>query len=164
MAQCPDNLQLNRLLDGELSEDRRIELEAHLQQCSMCAAEFGRLREVARLLEAEREGYFSAQRLSQIGLHRLHGRVERAMEDGVLRIVRVLNAIAACVLVAGSAWLFMRPRENRTVEIATPAAPPWVDVSVVSDSPTGAYSTPAAAWYLAEDSSRDTSRADAVNP
>ena len=94
-------------------------------------------------------------RLSQIGLHRLHRRVDQAMEEGLLRFVRVFNAIAACVLVAGSAWLLMKTRDDRAVENTTPAAPPWVDVADVSDSPSGAYSTPAAAWYLADDTSRD---------
>jgi hypothetical protein len=79
--------------------------------------------------------------------------MDQAMEEGLLRFVRVFNAVAACVLVAGSAWLLMQTREVRTVE-TTPAAPPWVDVA--SDSSTGAYSTPAAAWYLADDTSRTT--------
>jgi hypothetical protein len=95
-----------------------------------------------------------AAHLSQIGLHRLHRRMDQAMEEGLLRFMRVLNAVAACVLVAGSAWLLMKMRDERTVEISTPAAPPWVDVAEVSDSPSGAYSTPAAAWYLADDSGR----------
>ncbi len=91
-------------------------------------------------------------KLSQIGLYRLHNQVDQAMEEGVLRIVRVLSAIAACVLVAGSAWLVMT--RDRTVESVTPVAPPWADVVEASDSPSGAYSTPAAAWYLADDSAR----------
>jgi len=95
----------------------------------------------------------SSPRLSQIGLYRLHNRVDQAMEAGVLRIVRVLSAIAACVLVAGSAWL-IRAREDRAVENTMPVAPPWADVVEASDSPSGAYSTPAAAWYLADDSAR----------
>ena len=143
MASCPFNEQMSAFHDGEVDDGRRLEIQAHLRDCPFCAAELDRLEAVSRLLMSA-----PAARLSQIGLHRLHLRVDQAMEEGLLRFVRVFNAVAACVLVAGSAWLLMKTRDYRTVE-TTPAAPPWVDVA--SDSPTGAYSTPAAAWYLADD-------------
>jgi anti-sigma factor RsiW len=148
MVSCPFNEQMSAFLDGEVDDVRRAEIQAHLRDCPSCAAELDRLEAVSRLLmEAP------AARLSQIGLHRLHRRMDQAMEEGLLRFVRVFNAIAACVLVAGSAWLLMKTRDDRAVENTTPVAPPWVDVAEVSDTPSGAYSTPAAAWYLADDTS-----------
>ena len=153
MAECPNNLRLSAYYDGELDESGRAEVERHLRVCPACEGELSRLGEMSRLLTSQR-----APLLLPIGVHRLHKRVDDAMEEGVLRIMRVFNAIAACVLIAGSAWLMVKPRgQDQTVEraVATPAAPPWVDVAQVSDTPTGAYSTPAAAWYLADDSSRN---------
>ena len=149
MASCPFNEQMSAFHDGEVDDARRAEIQAHLHDCPSCAAELDRLEVVSRLLTAA-----PAARLSQIGLHRLHRRMDQAMEEGLLRFVRVFNAVAACVLVAGSAWLLMKTRDDRAVENTTPVAPPWVDVAEVSDSPSGAYSTPAAAWYLADDTSR----------
>jgi len=146
---CPTSEQLSAFHDGELDEVRRVEIEGHLRQCPLCAAELERLQAMSRLL-----GAAPTARLLPIGLHRLHRRVDQAMEEGFLRFVRVLNTIAACVLIAGSAWLMAKTREDQTVESPMPAVPPWVGVDVVSDSPSGATSTPAAAWYLAEDSSR----------
>ncbi|HEX4053977.1 MAG TPA: zf-HC2 domain-containing protein [Tepidisphaeraceae bacterium] len=145
---CPFNQHLEAFYDGELDEARRSEIERHLPNCPSCAAELGRLQAMSGMLASA-----SAVKLSQIGLYRLHNRVDQAMEEGLLRIVRVLSAVAACVLVAGSVWL-MKTREDRTVEMAMPVAPPWADVVEASDSPAGAYSTPAAAWYLAQDSAR----------
>ena len=156
MASCPYQDQLSAFSDGELPEARIAEIQEHLRQCASCAAELDQLQAMSRLMDSEKVNSFEKSRLSQIGLHRLRQRVDQAMEEvGVLRFVRVFNAIAACLLVAGSAWLMVKASGDRvTVESATPAAPPWVDVAVVSDTPTGAYSTPAAAWYLADDAGR----------
>ena len=151
MADCPTSEQLSAVHDGEIDEIRWLEIERHLRQCPSCAAELERLRTMSRLVAAA-----PAAKLSPIGLHRLHRRVDQAMEEGFLRFVRMLNTIAACLLIAGSAWLMVKTREGQTVQSSMPAAPPWVgvDVAETSDSPSGATSTPAAAWYLAGDSSR----------
>jgi anti-sigma factor RsiW len=149
MASCPLDNHLQAYFDGELDESRRSELELHLRDCPSCTAELARLQAISRMIASA-----PSPRLSQIGLYRLHNQLDQAMEEGVLRIVRVLSAIAACVLVAGSAWL-VKVRDDRAVESATPVAPPWADVVEASDSPSGAYSTPAAAWYLADDSGRN---------
>jgi anti-sigma factor RsiW len=148
MATCPFSESLSAYHDDRLDERQRSEIERHLPTCPSCAAELAQLRAISGLFASA-----SQPRLSQIAQHRLHFAVDEAMDEGVLKIVRVLSAIAACVLVAGSLWL-VRTRDVRTVENTTPVAPPWADVGVTSDSPSGAYSTPAAAWYLADDSLR----------
>ena len=151
MASCPTSQQLSAYHDGELDEALRLEIQRHLPACPACSAELARLGALSSLVAEA-----PAAKLSQIGLHRLHLRVEQAMEEGLMRFVRVLNTVAACVLIAGSAFLMMRLRQDRTVENTTPAAPPWVgvDVAEASDSSTGASTTPAAMWYLTDDSSR----------
>jgi len=148
MVTCPFNNHLEAFYDGEVDDSRRSEIEFHVRQCPSCSEELARLQAMSRMISSA-----PSPKLSQIGLYRLHNQVDQAMEEGVLRIVRVLSAIAACLLVAGSAWL-MRTRESRAVESSMPVAPPWADVVEASDSPSGAYSTPAAAWYLADDSAR----------
>jgi hypothetical protein len=152
MSECPNSSRLSAYYDGELDEAGRGEVERHIRDCSACEVELGRLREMSRLLNTGKTPV-----LLPIAMHRLHKKVDEAMEEGMLRIMRVLNAIAACVLIAGSAWLMMRPRvATTTVERFAPAAPPWVvPVGYTNDSPTGADSTPAAAFYLADDTSRN---------
>ena len=148
MSSCPFNDWLGAYRDGELKESLRAQTESHLKECPSCAAEMARLETLSGLLLAS-----APKPMLPIAIHRLHKKVEQAMEEKMLRIVRVLNAVAACVLIAGSAWLMNRPRQIPTVESGTgPAVPPWVDL--VSDSSTGANSTPATAWYLADDTSR----------
>jgi hypothetical protein len=103
-------------------------------------------------LEYSRPEYFRLA-LSQIGMYRLHRQIDRALEEGILRVIRVLSGIAACVLIAGSVWLVKS--RSATVENATPSAPPWADVARADiETPTAVYSTPAAVWYLSDDSSR----------
>jgi anti-sigma factor RsiW len=151
MATCPTSQQLSAFHDGELDQATAAEIQRHLPHCPACSAELARLSAISALFAEA-----PVAKLSQIGLHRLHRRVESAMEEGLMRIVRVLNAVAACVLIAGSAFLMVRARQDRTVENTTPVAPPWVgvDVAEASDSSTGVTATPAAMWYLADDSSR----------
>jgi len=156
MASCPTSQQLSAYHDGELDEALRLEIQRHLPACPACSAELARLGALSSLVTAAPAAKLSHEKLSQMGLHRLHRRVEQAMEEGLMRFVRVLNTVAACVLIAGSAFLVMRSRQDRTVENTTPAAPPrvGVDVAEASDSSTGASTTPAAMWYLTDDSSR----------
>jgi anti-sigma factor RsiW len=151
MATCPTSQLLSAYHDGELDQALRLEIERHLPECPACRAEIARLEAMSALFAQA-----PAAKLSQIGLHRLHRQVDEAMEEWLIRFVRVLNTVAACVLIAGSAFLMVRAREDRTVENTTPAAPPWVgvDVAEASDTSTGAATTPAAMWYLADDSSR----------
>jgi len=148
MSSCPFNDWLGAYRDGELKEALRAQTESHLKECSSCAAELQRLEALSGLLLAS-----APKPMLPIAIHRLHKKLEQAMEEKMLRIVRVLNAVAACVLIAGSAWLMNRPRPTVEIEPGTgPAVPPWVDL--VSDSSTGANSTPATAWYLADDTGR----------
>jgi anti-sigma factor RsiW len=149
MTECPNSSKLSAYYDGELDEAGRGEVERHLRDCSACEAELGRLRKMSRLLNTG-----NAPVLLPIAMHRLHRKVDGAMEEGTLRIMRVLNAIAACVLIAGSAWLITKPHAPITT-VENPAAPPWVMSVGYNESSTGAESTPAAAWYLADDTSRN---------
>jgi anti-sigma factor RsiW len=148
MQKCDLIAKLDAYHDGELDEAERLEMEAHLRECPACAAELAVMNSVSRLFQNQaRAG------LSQIGMYRLHREIDGAMEEGVLRIMRVLSGIAACVLIAGSVWLVKS--RSVTVENAAPSAPPWADVARADiETPTAVYSTPAAVWYLADDNNR----------
>ena len=80
-------------------------------------------------------------------LHRLHRRVDGAMEQGVRRLAWAMSGLAAAVMVAGSVWLTGIPADRPA------AAPPWAGVAMlpaadsVSESVTH---TPVAEFYLAD--------------
>jgi anti-sigma factor RsiW len=148
MADCPFQDRLQSYSDGELDETVRAEVERHLPACPACAAELAALRalstHVSRTL-AEQPA------MPQIAMHRLHARIGAAMDDGILRYARVMGAIAACLLIGASIGLVqLRNRE-------TPVTPPWVGVSVSSDTASAESSSPAAAWYLADANRPDDS-------
>jgi len=137
--------QLQAYHDGELAAVEREAFERHLAACEPCNAELGRLRALS--------GFFAATarpRLSQIAAHRVQRRVEEMMQRGVLRVARILAAVAACVVLGGSLRLMQQMKK------APEAAPPWVDVGVDVASASDADSnsrdagTPAARWYLAD--------------
>src|SRR5690242_333809 len=128
MAACPTIQELEAFFDGELSAARSAEIRTHLLSCAACSAELARVQAAAQLFRDA-----PAPRLSQISLHRLHANLETVMrgeresEQGVLRIARLLSAVAACIVVAGSLWLThmqsSAPKQTANVQ----APPPWTD-------------------------------------
>jgi anti-sigma factor RsiW len=146
MADCPFQKSLMAFNDGELDEQRRAELDAHLPQCPACSAELAQLRALSSLVAT---GLASQSGLSQIARHRIHARLDSAMDEGVIRAARIISAVAACVLAGSCVWL-MRSRE------LSAAPPPWVEVASQSDTSIASADTssPAAVWYLASASNR----------
>jgi anti-sigma factor RsiW len=147
MANCEFNSQLDAYHDGELSTDARAVIESHVSGCSECSAQLAQLRTMSGLFSSSaRPG------LSQIAMHRLHHRLDLAMDRGLIRFGWTLSGIAASLLLVGSVWLM------RVKEVPMPqAAPPWVGVSVAMDTDPNirdASATPAAQWYLADAANR----------
>ena len=97
---CPMSQRLCAYHDGELDSAEQAQVERHAAECPACAAELASLASLARLV-----GEFPRPHLSQIALHRLHDRTDMVMRAGVLRAARVLQAVAACVLVASTLML-----------------------------------------------------------
>jgi anti-sigma factor RsiW len=153
MSVCPENNRLSAYHDGELDAPARVAVEAHLTQCPACAEELAEMAAMSNL-------FATAQRphLSQIAAHRLSNRVRELFSDDVLRIARRLRAIAACVLVVCSIWLLRSSNSNsrQSLTEASPSTPPWIDVAVAASAETNSLdaTTPAAAWYVADFSSR----------
>jgi len=152
---CNWSHRLSAYHDGELDVAARAEVERHIAQCPECARELAEMASLSRMMLDN-----PPQRLSQIGLHRLHNRVDVVVRADVLRTARVLQAIAACVLIGTSIMMMRMPEiQNTGVETAQvqpQSPPPWVDlaVNVTAETTQIDATTPAAAWYLADISSR----------
>jgi anti-sigma factor RsiW len=151
MSECPFTPQVSAYHDGELDAARRTEMDRHLAQCSDCAAALEQLRSMSR--------WFSdapSPRLSQISMRRVHQRVESVMDEPLVRTARILSAIAAAVLIVGSFWLVRAGGMGRSTATQAISTPPWAGISASPDAETTmvSASTPAAQWYLADNSSR----------
>ncbi len=119
MTQCPEDVQLDAYCDGELPADERAQIERHLAICPPCAAQVEEIRSISRAFAAS-----PAPRLSQIGLHRLHARLDLLVDRGFIRLARVLTGLAASILLFGTAWLVTHSR-------ATAPTPKPVDYSMI---------------------------------
>jgi anti-sigma factor RsiW len=152
---CQWGQKLSAYHDGELDPSARREVEAHLAQCADCQLQLAELRKMSGWLADTASGL---PRLSQISLHRLHQQTQEAMEAGLIRIARVISAMAACVLLGSTLWLMRTPAAPVAMDspavsqasVASVGVPPWVDVTAAADRDLVAVDTnnPAAAWYL----------------
>src|SRR5436305_14329649 len=98
MTECPIDSQLDAYCDGEVAPDERARIERHLEECSVCSA---RVDEIHAMSQAFAEA--TPPRLSQIGLHRLHARLDVLVDRGFIRLARVLTGLAASILLFGTA-------------------------------------------------------------
>lgn len=107
MSDCEYRSRLDAFHDGELDPLASEQFERHLETCPDCAAEVRELRRVARMFDALAEDPMSAGALARV--HHAVDQVEDEPPLGILRIAAVLTALAASVLVIGSAWLWESP-------------------------------------------------------
>jgi len=162
MEECIEHQLLGAYHDRELGDEQREAVEAHLSGCKQCQAELADLSALSSWLVTA-----ATPPLSPIGLHRLHARVDSVMEEGLVRFVRLLSGVAACLLVGASIGL-MRVKIARPAEVA----PPWMDLAVVANLENSASSeavssdanTPAATYYLADLNNRVDSRSASELP
>ncbi|CAN5423385.1 hypothetical protein BH10PLA1_BH10PLA1_14070 [soil metagenome] len=141
---CDQTAQLQAYHDGELPAGERAAIEQHLPTCAACTAEFAQLRAISAAFANE-----PRSKISQIARHRLHNRVDEAMERGLVRIAWSLSGVAAAVLIGGSVWLLQMKDQSQPV-----AAPPWVEAAASARANGDVAVTPAAQWYLVDASSR----------
>src|SRR5882757_171181 len=139
MDTCPSNLELNAYHDGELDDARREELERHLVYCMACVAQLSELQMLSGMFAMA-----PARMLSEVGVRRLHRRVDGEMDQGIIRLARVLSAIAACVVLVGSFWL------TRMHDQTAGSAPPWVMPKNVEEASVQNLASPVGQWYLAD--------------
>ena len=139
MANCSQSMQLGSLLDGELVEAARAAMESHLRNCVPCRQELEALQGLSRLLVSD-----AVPALTASAMRRIHGRLDSVMEQEavaqrvrgrVLRIAHALSGIAACLLIAGAAWLYQGQHTSRSLKplsVAEKAKPtdPWERIAV----------------------------------
>lgn len=140
---CTFEQQIQAYHDGELTAEQRAAAERHLAECRVCADRLAELEAMSRLFADA-----AAPRLSQIGMHRLHIRVAKEMDRGLVRLAGTLSGIAAGIMLIGSALLL----HVQNAAAVPQAAPPWVGVSASAETDTLAHDagTPTAVWYLAD--------------
>lgn len=120
---CTSERLVSLYLDNELPAADRASFEAHLGACPSCAAA---LRDFERLssMFARDARAAASPRL----IERLQG-IPRAEPDRVLaRTAFALTAVAAALLMAGSAWLWLHAS-------AAPRASDWELAAVASGAP-----------------------------
>lgn len=138
----PTNLELSAYHDGELDAARRAEIDRHLLECAACLAQLSELQLLSGMFASA-----PMPALSEAGFRRVHAKVDSAMEQGIIRLARVLSAVAACIVLIGSFWL-TRVREQPS------AAPPWIMPQNVEEVSADNVSSPVGDWYLADASSQ----------
>ena len=124
MSKCEREQQRSAYHDGELSESAAAEFEEHLRQCGDCAAELGELRELSKLIG----GVVEPEMPSRV-LRRLHRRADDASQAGVLRVVQVMSAAAAAILIVCSAWMWRLSASA----VEPDQSPQWEQVALRQD-------------------------------
>jgi hypothetical protein len=152
MTPCPTGEELSAYHDGRIAGQRLAFIQRHVVECDPCSLELSRLAALSRLFATAIRPH-----LSQIARHRLHDKIDQAMERGLIRFGWSISGIAASILLVSSAWLMHVGAVKQTTE----AAPPWLGVAANSDAEAVVQNarTPAAALYLA-DASAGSSTAD----
>jgi anti-sigma factor RsiW len=149
---CEFSQQLEAYHDGELPVDAHAAMQAHLLSCPACSQQLAELAAMSNLFATA-----PVPRLSQISQHRLHHKLTDEMDRGLVRLAWSLSAVAAGIMVVGSAWLMQLGNVPAAGPVATvQAAPPWADVHATAEAETVSReaATPVAQWYLADASSR----------
>jgi anti-sigma factor RsiW len=108
MQECPFEARLSAFYDDELDADTSGRLQAHLADCPSCSASLQALRQVSRLIASA-----PTRPISQMGMARLHAAADvAARQRTVFPMAKALLAIAASVLIVGSAWLVEIPGQS----------------------------------------------------
>lgn len=131
---CQYRHRLNAYHDAELGDAEAHELERHLETCMTCQAELEEIQAVSEAFAG-----LAASATSPAAMARAHAAADAASEligsaaesrHVLFRVAGLLTAVAASVLLVGSAWL-----------LEPPAAPTGIGAVVIGPTP-----APAAEW------------------
>lgn len=81
------------------------EMEAHLRMCTGCSAELEEHRALSKTLGGVRQEPMTGDELE-----RIHNAVDQAADRTIFRFAAGLSAVAASILIIGSAWLYDSPQ------------------------------------------------------
>jgi anti-sigma factor RsiW len=110
MRECPFESRLGAYHDDELDAQTSDRLAAHLTDCPQCSSSLQAIRQMSRMIASA-----PTRPVSQIGMARLHAVADAAAKQGtVFPLAKALLAIAASLLIIGSAWLVEMPGRNAT--------------------------------------------------
>src|SRR5690349_16759952 len=135
MDTCPYESRISAYYDGELNDVDRAAFEQHLAACPACQTELRQHRRLSQFMQLVPRKTLSPQ--AREGLYAL----APAVGEGVyLRIAEWTTALAACVLIATSLWLFhVRPAQQNSEAVALDPVilnPPTLhDASDMPDDP-----------------------------
>jgi anti-sigma factor RsiW len=101
MSRCNNERRLSAYHDGELADEERAALQAHLCRCPACAAELERLRRLSHLLQNAGRVKMPAPAAT-----RLHRAVDDLPEADVGRLAKAILAVAASILMVCGLWLW----------------------------------------------------------
>jgi anti-sigma factor RsiW len=158
LSKCPTN-EIQSYHDGELDPARREAVASHITGCQPCSLMLAELVAMSNIFASA-----PLPQLSQMSMHRLHNKVEAAMERGLLRIAWVISGVAASILVGGSILLSSMstmkqtmPAEPTNTVASAVETPPWIGSNVsagtdAADTLSQTSATPVAQWYLANPS------------
>ena|SRR5579871_866146 len=135
MDTCQYENVLSAYHDGELSEGAKASFEQHLANCPPCRGELEQLRKLSAFMQAAPRRHLSGRAKQD-----LYALAPAAGEGVYLRIAEWTTALAACILIATSVWLFKaNPAQSPTdVSVLTPVVldPPQAhDAAEASDDP-----------------------------
>ncbi|MGD2174591.1 MAG: zf-HC2 domain-containing protein [Candidatus Brocadiaceae bacterium] len=151
MAECTYRKRLMAYHDGELTPERRRELEEHLKDCPACAAELEELRTLSGVL-----GEAEAPTMPEGMVERLRGAVPAARERTIVRLCRAVSLAAAVLLVVCGGWVWYETAEGRAALAAPPA---WEVAAVTLDNDVaGAGPGETFALWAVNDLSRENGR------
>ncbi len=146
---CPSPEQLQRFFDDELAAPDRGRIAAHLEECSQCRAELAQLGALSAVLKQS-----AVPELLPIAMARLQQRISRVTDRSLMRLAWAMSSVAAVVLVGGLMLLQASTATAQASSTPVQGAPPWVEALSAGHPLSRNATSPAAAWYLADASSR----------
>jgi len=135
MDTCQYESKISAYYDGELAEADRAAFEQHLAACPPCQTELRQHRRLSQFMQLAPRKMLSAQ--ARENLYSL----APAVGEGVyLRIAEWTTALAACILITASIWLFhAHPTQQNSEAVALDPVilnPPTLhDASEMPDDP-----------------------------
>jgi anti-sigma factor RsiW len=101
MDTCQYDSKISAYYDGEMNEADRAAFERHLAACPPCQTELRQHRRLSEFMQLA-----PRKTLSERGREELYSLAPAVGEGVYLRIAEWTTALAACVLIATSLWLF----------------------------------------------------------